>query len=193
MPWTRLLCTFTLLLHQGNLLSNVFFLVSATIFLQIYRTGQWSYEIYPHFHQKMKRRIRFFLFLNRFYFQCVLFEASIMLLNFRKKSPQSLPPQFQGNAYNVFKEIKPNIVYREMNQPCQFLNFFDGHDIWYRVTIGYLRINIIYLAHLPVADILHVISIFLFQAFSWCCRSLFCIPLHFHPRRRREKPAEGYH
>ena len=104
-PWTRLLCTFTLLLHQGNLLSNVFFLVSATIFLQIYRTGQWSYEIYPHFHQKMKRRIRFFLFLNRFYFQCVLFEASIMLLNFRKKSPQSLPPQFQGNAYNVFKEI----------------------------------------------------------------------------------------
>ena len=32
-----------------------------------------------------------------------------------------------------------------------------------------------------------------FQAFSWCCRSLFCIPLHFHPRRRCEKPAEGHH
>ena len=35
----------------------------------------------------------------------------------------------------ILKKLNQTIVHREMNQPCQFLEFFDGHDIWYLSAI----------------------------------------------------------
>ena len=141
----------------------------------------------------------FFLVLNRLYFQCVLFEASIMLLNFRKKSPQSLPLQFQGTLIMFLKKFNQILFTERWTSPVSSWTSLTGTTFGiYHLTIGYL----VSLNSIGACDTFHIniipcvffsIPWNILQAFSWCCRSLFCLPLHFHPRRRCEEPAEGHH
>ena len=82
---------------------------------------------------------------------------------------------------------------REMNQPCQFLDFFDGHDIWYQSQFSVpikKKYGIIGCLFVIASDPSYIDKIHL-QALPWCGGSLFCFPLHFHSGRRCPQPEKG--
>ena len=173
--------------------------------MDVARLVMWNIAlcIITTFHTKIEKKTSFTDFWNGVWNHWLFLICPIRCLyhapQFQKEKSTESSPSISRYKMVLEQSNQTLIhIYREMNQPCQFLNFFDGHDIWYLSTIGD-RIYTFYLTDLPakVADTLHVNTIFLvhsfFQAFSWCCRSLFCLPLHFHPWRRCEEPAEGHH
>ena len=141
--------------------------------MDVARLVMWNIALWiiTTFHTKIEKKTSFTDFWNGVWNHWLFLICPIRCLyhapQFQKeKSTESSPSISRYKMVSGQSNQTLIYIYREMNQPCQFLNFFDGHDIWYLSTIGY-RIYTFYLADLPtkVADTLHVNTIFLVHSF----------------------------